>query len=146
MDNVSLIITGGVLLLAAYIYYQNRNNDLIYVVAPLDGRKYLVRNLPDKDEAANMLARIRQNMLVLTNHLNKNYGNEECVQLLRSRFDADKIMETTQGEKYTSYTINKGEKMILCIRARNGTEQLEKENTMMFVSLHELSHVMTKSV
>ena len=31
--------------------YENRNKELTYVKSTIDDRKYLVRNLPDKQEA-----------------------------------------------------------------------------------------------
>jgi hypothetical protein len=41
--------------------------------------------------------------------------------------------------------VNKGEKIVLCIRSKDKEARLEDENILMFVSLHELGHVMTKS-
>ena len=41
-----------------YIYYDNISKDVGYVKSNVDHRKYLVRNLPDRDNAANLLARI----------------------------------------------------------------------------------------
>ena len=44
------------------------------------------------------------------------------------------------------YSINKGEKIVFCIRAKDGSNKLEPLNTMLFVAIHELSHLMTKSI
>ena len=61
-------------------------------------------------------------------------------------FHEDNLSESTPDHKYTSYSVNKGEKIVFCMRKKNQKETLESENIMMFVALHELSHVMTKSV
>lgn len=134
------------LIAAAYAYYQGKSSDLVYVTSKVDGQQCLVRNLPDKQKACDMLGKIRQNMMVLTNHMFKKYPDKESVKRLKRRYDPSKITETIQGSKHTSYTVNKGEKMVLCLRARDSHEKLENENTMMFVSLHELAHIMSKSI
>ena len=62
----------------------------------------------------------------------------------------DKIMETLPTSQYTAYSENKGEKLALCLNAGEksdeGNEQLIDEHTLMFVSIHELSHIATKSI
>ena len=46
----------------------------------------------------------------------------------------------------TSYSLNKGEKIALCIRKKGDNLTFENENTVIFVAIHELSHIMTESV
>ena len=55
-------------------------------------------------------------------------------------------METEKGSKYTSYSINKGEKLVFCLRSKDGTDKLTDLNTITFVALHELTHILTKSI
>jgi len=145
-SNIVTFVTILILIAAAYAYYQSKTGDLVYVTSEVDGQQCLVRDLPDKQQACNMLSKIRQNMMVLTNHLYKEYPDDPAIHRLKQRYDPYKIIETISGDKNTSYTINKGEKMVLCLRARDGHEKLERENTMMFVSLHELAHIMSKSI
>ena len=49
--------------------------------------------------------------------------------------------------KYTSYSVNKGEKLVFCLRHRDGPNKgiLQDLNTLMFVALHEMSHLASKS-
>src|SRR3990172_11381149 len=145
-DQIVLIFTLTVILISAYIYYQGYSSDLIRITSTVDGNTYIVSNLPDKVEAANMLAMIRVRMEKLANHMYEKYPDDIRVTRLRQRFDESKVVETSKSEKFTSYTINKGAKMVLCLRARDAQEKLEQENTMMFVSLHEMAHIMTKAV
>ena len=65
---------------------------------------------------------------------------------MNKNFNSNAIVESSPGNKYTSYSINKGEKIVLCLRFRDKSKQLVPMNTLMFVSLHELAHIMTKSV
>ena len=69
--------------------------------------------------------------------------------MLINRFNPDNKSESTPSDKYTSYSVNKGEKIIFCIRDKSpGPEQFKiiNVNTLMFVAIHELAHVMTKSI
>ena len=75
----------------------------------------------------------------------KDIDNKDVYRLVK-RFQPNNITEGSSNEKYTSYSVNKGEKVVFCLRSRDKKEQLVKENTMMFVALHELAHIMTVSV
>ena|SRR3989338_3095755 len=136
----------GILLLSSYMYLEGFQNEVEYVTATLDHRTYLVRNLPDKGEAANSLARIRQTLMHVVNTLSQKYPKDERCRRMIFKFRPDNISESSDKGKYTSYSVNKGEKVIFCLRQRDEHNQLVNQNTMLFVALHELSHIMTKSV
>ena len=67
------------------------------------------------------------------------------VRRLVKKYRPSKISESLPNTNYTSYSVNKGEKIVFCIRSKK-THKLVGINTMMFVAIHELAHVMTKSV
>lgn len=46
--------------------------------------------------------------------------------------------------KGTSYTVNKGDELYLCVKDPE-TGQIHDNNTLMYVTLHELAHIMTES-
>ena len=52
------------------------------------------------------------------------------------------IRETAAGEKSAAYVLNKGDQLRMCVRKRNDPTKLEDSNTMIFVLLHELAHLM----
>jgi len=52
------------------------------------------------------------------------------------------IRETATGEKSAAYVLNKGDQLRMCVRKRNDPTKLEDSNTMVFVLLHELAHLM----
>lgn len=134
------------LVLLGYTQYEHLSNEVIFIKSSHDDKEYLVRNLENKQEAADLLAKIRQKLENLTNDLHSNNPHVEEYVRLKERFNPDQITEAGKNNKYTSYSINKGEKIVLCIRQRNDNEELVDENTITFVALHELAHIMTKSV
>jgi hypothetical protein len=121
---------------------------LIKVRSTVDGREYNVRDLPDKQRAANLLAGLRMRLGTLMDNLTQSYPAKPQVQRLVQNFraDPDRFLEATPDAEHTSYSVNKGEKIHLCLRQRDGTEELVNENVMMFVALHEMAHCLTKSV
>jgi len=157
-----------VLLMILYMYLETRSYEVIYTKSTIDDRDYLVRNLSDKTEAADLLAKIRIKLIKITNHLKgvndtqvKQYTNssddddkssnilketKEAFERLISRFQPDNISESTPNNKYTSYSVNKGQKIVFCLRAKGKEETLVAENVIMFVAIHELAHIMTVSV
>jgi predicted metal-dependent hydrolase len=114
----------------------------------VDGREYYVRDLPDKQEAANLLAKLRMNLGTLMDELIKSYPDKPQVQRLSQNFkpDPNRFLESTPNAEHTSYSVNKGESVHFCLRQRDGTEKLVALDIMMFVALHEMSHMITKSI
>ena len=95
--------------------------------------------------AAN-LADIRKRLDTLVKKLAKHYKKDARVKRLSKRFVSKNISEVASNSKLTSYSVNKGEKIVFCLRSRDGKETLVDINTIMFVALHEIAHVMTISV
>ena len=146
MYNFLFLFIFFIILLSFFIYTESRNNEIIYVESSLDHRKYLVRNVDDKQEAADMLANMRDRLDKLINYIRMNYPNDDRAKRLIRKFNPDRISESLRGSKYTSYSINKGEKIVLCLRSKDMSQRLTDINTLMFVTLHELAHIMTISI
>jgi hypothetical protein len=125
------------------------NYPLVDVKSTVDGQTYRVRDMKDKQNAADLLARVRQRMKKMIIHLQSTYPDKPQVKRLVQRFKADpsRILESTPDAEHTSYSVNKGEKVHLCLRHRQGgDESLVNENVMMFVTLHEMGHMITDSI
>ena len=125
------------------------NYPLISVKSTVDGRSYKVRDLPDKQEAANLMATVRIKLTKLCSLLEQKYPDKDQVKRIAKNFrdDPNRFMESTPDASHTSYSVNKGEEIHLCLRQRaGGNESLVDENVMVFVGLHELGHVCTESV
>jgi len=59
--------------------------------------------------------------------------------------DTETMLLASDGKKLqTSYTINKGDVMVLCIRNVDGN--LVDMNTLMYVAIHELAHILSSSL
>jgi hypothetical protein len=119
------------------------------VYSKIDGRAYVVKSLPNKDKAADILAKMNRRLIILVKHMSKNQGDkfvQEDVYRLNENFNPDNISEGTDKTNYTSYSINKGEKIVFCLRSRDGKDTLVDLNTVMYVAIHELGHLMTEEI
>ena len=198
--NAIIIIS---LIVIIYKYFEKNSYDVVMVKSESNGKDYLVRNLPDKQEASNLLGSLALKLEKLVNIIKTegyeniytkyikndvdkevnggssnggsggnsgNSGNDiiegqsggssekdilendmkmklkDDISRLIKNFNPDAFSETTPDSKYTSYSVNKGEKLVMCLRDKKDGEKLVKENIMTFVSIHELAHLMTKSI
>jgi len=135
-----------------YVHLENKSLDVVYVT--INGRNYLVRNLPDKEEAAKLMDKLNNKFKKLINICIENcdkdtsYTEQNKIDLrrLKSNYNENNISESSPGNKHTSYSINKGEKIVFCLRSKDGNNTLVELNTITFVGIHELAHLMTKSI
>ena len=128
---------------------QSNKYPLVAVQSSVDGRTYRVRDMADKQEAANLMASVRKKIERLYVYLKEKFPNKPQIRQLAQNFvpDPARFEESTPAAEHTSYSVNKGEKVHLCLRQREGTnESLVQENIMVFVALHEMAHVVTPSI
>lgn len=140
------VIAGAVVVYLVYDTYFTANMD--WVKSTIDDNSYKVRDLPDKQIAADLLAQIRERCERLIAHLVKTDPEDKRTERLVTGFKPEKISEGTDNKNYTSYSINKGERIVFCLRSRKKTtnDRPEDVNTLMFVALHELAHICTTEV
>lgn len=147
---IIFILVYIILLLWNKIETFSENANLIEVKSEIDGKSYLVQNSNDAQNAANMLSQIRLELLRLKNHLIKKYPNDPRIIKLQERFDGDDsniIIENDLESKFTSYTQNKGEKIVFCLRTKdNKDNKVHSKNLLIFVAIHEMAHIITESV
>lgn len=141
IQSIIVIIIIIVLIYISYLY--NYYSKIEKVVSNVDNREYEVQKKEDAEDAANLIANIRKQLMILVNHFKKIDPYDERVIRLYENFNPDRIKEGIDDPNYTSYSINKGEQIILCLRTNN---KLMDINTMMFVVLHELAHIATESI
>lgn len=148
IDIFGLFIISILLIICIYKYLENLDTfDLKCVVSGVDGNKYCVRERKKLNDAADLLAKTTQKCKKLVEYVGEKYGNQENVKRLVDGFNPKQIMETLPTSAYTAYSENKGEKIAFCLNVKKGNnEHLIDENTLMFVAIHELSHVATKSI
>jgi hypothetical protein len=138
-----------IILLSIIIIYKYCNTyDVVYVECfnDLNHKKYLVRDLPDKEEAIKMLSLIESTLKKLINRLLNDESTKEnidmfgYIQRISEKMDDVEIQESTADSKYTSYTVNKGELLVLCIRSKE-TSEIHNFNDLLYVAIHEIAHI-----
>ncbi len=120
-------------------------NDSSLVRFENNGNDVLVRDNPDKADSAKLLGELIYKMYFLRDYIVKNKvkfpENVEYIDLLSTNFNKNrtKIYETSLESNYTSYSINKGEELVFCLRCKK-THNLHTINLLMYVAVHEMAH------
>jgi hypothetical protein len=111
-----------------------------------NGDHYLVRNLCDKDKAADLLGEIKKKLYKLIIYSCKKTDDNdfkfinEYSNVIRKKFNSIIFRESTEDNKFTSYSVNKGEEIVFCLRSKKDNK-LHDINELMYVAIHEISHV-----
>ena len=126
-------------LLYQYHYYSNIET----IVSKIDNRNYDVQIKDDSAEAADLIAKVREKLILLVNHMHKTFPSNPKVMRLKKNFNPDVLKEGIDNPSYTSYTVNKGEEIILCLRTDGKIVDI---NVLTFVCIHELSHIGNETV
>ena len=140
MKGVTIILIAIIGIMTSVNYYI-KNKDVVKVKSNIDGREYRIAEAPDQQEVADLLAKINSNVLKMIEMLKSN--QDEGVQRLCKRYNPDRLGENLEYKSYKAYSVNKGEEIVLCVREKNG-KLITDTNTMIFVLIHELAHIMTK--
>ncbi|AYV77596.1 MAG: protein of unknown function DUF45 [Dasosvirus sp.] len=152
MDSSYIILVLIIITVSIVIYYNTGDREMVYVKSNVDGENYMVRNNSTKQQASNILATIKANIYAVTNYMYnridtpKYKNHKQYVQQLHDKIQNVVVRESSSNSVYTSYTINKGESIVFCIRSKDITKTLEQSNIhdlnlLMYVALHEISHV-----
>jgi hypothetical protein len=141
------IIMLFIFLIALKMYYDSDEFNLRCIVSTVDGKKYCVRERNNIQNASNLLARTTEKLEYLVENVGQRYPDRENVQKLVKNFNPTTIKETLPTSEYTAYTENKGEKIAFCLnKKKKDNDNLIDSNTLMFVAIHEIAHIMTTSV
>jgi hypothetical protein len=147
-DALGYFLIGLVLVVSAYMYYRNSDEfQLTCIISNVDGNKYCVREREKLQAAADLLANVTEKCKALVNYMDQHHHDEERVIRLVAGYNPQRIAETLPTSEYTAYSENKGEKLAFCLnKTKQDNENLIDESTLIFVAIHELAHVMTKSI
>lgn len=143
MQDSLLII---ILLIFIYIFLFYNHNQLVFVENEKEGTRYLVQNDNNKFESSKLLVKLTKRMYKLRNHLVKNIdkypGYEKYINLLKKGFNNNRttISESSPYSNLTSYSVNKGEELVFCLKSKE-TGKLHKINLLMYVAVHEMAHI-----
>ena len=153
MDYIVFTITLSILviILLKYLIATFFNYSEVDYIKAHDNKNYVVLNLPDKKQAADKLADINKLINDIIGELETLPDREVTleqrgkIKKIRQKFKSH-FIENAPGNKTTSYTLNKGNTIYMCLRTGDKENKLIDDNTLTFVALHELSHVMTLSI
>jgi len=146
-DILGYVMIIFILIISYKLYIDSDYFQLKCIVSTVDGDKYCVRERKNLQEASNLLANITVKMKKLVEFVDVKYPDKPNIRRLVKKFNPNKIMETLPTSEYTAYSENKGKKLAFCLnKEKHNNNNLIDENTLMFVAIHEMSHIATESI
>ena len=150
--NSTIDILGYVFIVAivsafVYIYFKKSDFQLKCIISDVNGNTFCVRERTREKEAVDLLAKVTEKATQIVEYLKNKYPEKENIRRLIDGFNPDTIKETLPNSKHTAYTENK-KNMYFCLNVKkdNVESELIDEHTLMFVALHEMAHIATKSI
>ena len=132
--------------IALKMYFESDAFNLKCIVSDVDGNKYCVRERAKLQLAADLLANTTQKLRKLVAYLGKTFPQRANCKRLVDNFDPQTVKEILPTSEYTAYSENKGEKLAFCTTTTKKGDKLIDTNTLMYVAIHELAHIATKSI
>jgi len=133
----------SILVIIIYIFFISNKTTLRSVER--NGNTILVREGVDMEDSATLLSELIKSMYTLRDHLvnNKNNYNDmtEYIELLGKNFSKERtqIYEKDNDSSLTSYSVNKGEEIVFCLRCKI-SHKLHTLNLLTYVGIHEMGH------
>jgi len=131
---------------ALKMYFESDAFNLKCIISDVDGNKYCVRERAKLQLAADLLASTTQKLKELVVYLGKTYPDRSNCKRLVENFNPQTVKEILPTSEYTAYSENKGEKLAFCTTTTKKGDTLIDPNTLMYVAIHELAHIATKSI
>ncbi len=116
------------------------------VTVKIGGAEYkVIASYDNKDEAAAMIAKMNIKFINFLRYLRERYrlhpsaDVRAIVHSIITNYNPEVITENDpKWSSDTSYTVDKGRKILLCLRQKNPPYSFVDFNTLMFVMLHEV--------
>ncbi len=139
--NIFIILL--ILVVSVALVYIYTTNSKICIKSMNDNNRYCVLQDTKENMSENveLLAKVHSDILMLIIQLEAS-NHQDLANKLRAKYSHNTISEAMVQNGYTSYTINK-HKIHVCIRSRDKEAQVYDSNTLMYVILHELSHLIS---
>jgi hypothetical protein len=144
MNTHLLILLSLILILVLLITCKSEGFEVVELSKT--GKQYTVQEYNDSKGAADLLAQLEKNINIFIVELKKNHPNDERIKRLVKNMSSTIIEEAPHVDNESTYTINKGELIKICLREKKDAKPFHSVNTLMFVILHELAHVISKSI
>ena len=130
---MEISLTGIIILVLTIIFFYclylyDYYSKIDTVISTFDNKTYEVQKKHDSEDAANLIAKIREKVMILVEHLKSAYPSDQRTDRIIKNFRPDKIKEGMQKPGVTSYSINKGEQIVLCLRTNNELMPKKRSN------------------
>lgn len=145
-DILGYVVIGFILLICLKIYSESDAYNLKCIISSVDGNRYCVRDRQKLELAADLLAKVTKKCKDLVEYMKQTHPDDPRVKRLVSGFNPKSISETLPTSELTAYSENKGEKIAFCLNTKKQGDKLIDLDTLTFVAIHELSHIITSSV
>ena len=150
MDSTSLffyIFIAFVIIVIVRMYQRSDMANLTCVISGMDGNRYCVRDRSKVAEAADLLAMVSNKCTKMVEYMKNKYPDDSRCVYLANNYNPSRFIETLPTSELKAYSENKGQKIAFCLNKKNtNNNELIDINTLTFVALHELSHLMTESI
>ena len=135
---VVLIIIILYFIISKIVFY----NKSEYLKSNTNDKYYLVKDTKNKYNKVELIDKLFNSLNVLLEELkNSNYDFKDInIEEIQEKIKNSEILENITDSD-TSYTVNKGEKIILCLADREN-DNLYSYNLLMYVLIHELAHIL----
>ena len=149
--NIMILIALLILFIIIYFIplYNPHNISNTEYVKSYDGNYYRVNSIyENKQEASDILALLnaRINEIIQSLADAYNFSNPKLQMITKNilkRYKSKNLVENSpfNDNNDTSFVVNKGSTFAICLREKNETYKFHDINILMFVVLHELSHL-----
>lgn len=147
-----IVISALVFVLSGWVVKETFSQPLVSVEGEAGSfkQKFKVRDRNDKQLAANSLARLTYTLERLMNackndvNFMKEHGSK--YNFMKQNWRPNNIQESDPDSNTTSYSLNKGQTLVFCIRQKDNQGSFVDDNTLAFVGIHELAHLMTMEI
>lgn len=135
---VVLIIIILYFIISKIVFY----NKSEYLKSNTNDKYYLVKDTKNKYNKVDLIDKLFNSLNILLEELkNSNYDFKDIdIEEIQEKIKNSEILENITDSD-TSYTVNKGEKIILCLADREN-DNLYSYNLLMYVLIHELAHIL----
>ena len=141
--NILLIIILIVAVGIAIVFAKSSLTENISVRGHCGLNYYVSDKFKNLTDAADLLCEIHRRCEILITHLiQKNTRNQKNISWMIKKLSLEYDWDDFTEHPTETFNVDKGEKIHLCMRHPDG--QLYDINILMFVILHELSHIITK--
>ena len=149
MDNLNLNIFDFIVIVIigflCLFYFKENFSEHVEERIASNAKTYLVKVSEKSQEVADKLGRMDDKFLQIINILKNEYPNDPRTIFLDDNYDDVEITESTRGNGYTSYSVNK-QKILFCLTANHSDGTLIDDNTLSYVGIHELAHLATEEI